>query len=76
MPLNPRVLTPIEEIGVYGGEVRLLNVGESYSAWNNQYLYDGGAMWSPDATVIEDNIVESHQYNETGTRSPSPCARG
>ncbi len=66
LPLNPRVLTPVDEIGTYGGEIRTLNVGESYSAWANQYLYDGAAMWSADASMIELNLVESYQYNEAG----------
>ena len=36
LPLDPRILTPVDEIGTYGGEVRTLQVGEIYSAWNNQ----------------------------------------
>jgi len=67
LPLSPRVLTAFEEVGTYGGEIRTLRVGESYSDWNNQYLYDGASMWSPDASVIEMNLAESYSYNEDGT---------
>ncbi len=76
LPLNPRILTPIEEIGTYGGDIRCLRVGENYSDWNNQYLYDGGAMWSPDASVIEPNLIESHQYNEAGDQVTMTLRKG
>jgi len=66
LPLNPRVLTPFEEIGTYGGEIRTINVGEQFSAWNGQYLYEPHRMWSSDASMIENNIIESYEYNETG----------
>ena len=52
MALEPMVLPVVEEIGTYGGDVSLLNVGESYSAWEYQYLLENPCRWNAEASCL------------------------
>ena len=67
LPRDPMVLTPIEEVGVYGGQMGFINVGADLGAWQFQYLYEAPYRWSADATKVEPNLFVSHRYSDDGT---------
>jgi peptide/nickel transport system substrate-binding protein len=66
MALEPMVLPAVEEVGTYGGDVRFLNVGESHSAWEYQYLLENPCRWNADATEIQPNLATGFEFSADG----------
>ena len=60
------VLKPIEEIGTYGGQMAWVNPGPDLGSYEFQFLYEAPYRWSADATVVEPNLVVSHEYAPDG----------
>jgi len=66
LPKNPMVLKPIEEMGTYGGQMAWVNPGPDLGSYEFQFLYEAPYRWSADATVVEPNLVVSHEYAPDG----------
>jgi hypothetical protein len=72
---QPARADPVDEIGTYGGEVRCLNVGESYSACEQPVPVRRRRAVVRRCVKIELNLVESYSSTKTLRRAPSTCAR-
>ncbi len=68
LPANPEVVTPIESIGTYGGQLRY---GLRGSSDHNNILRmvgpQGLVRWSPDYIDLIPNVAESYEVNEDAT---------
>lgn len=66
LPLNPAIVTPIKEVGAYGGEFRMGFVGTN-PGWGGLWYVTGWenlAIWAPDFSGVEPNIAESWEVSE------------
>jgi len=66
LPKDPVVLKPIEEVGVYGGQMAWVSYGPSLGAYEFQFLYEAPYRWTADATTVEVNLATKHQYAADG----------
>lgn len=66
LPVNPRVVEPYEEIGVYGGTMNDL-YGGSRLAEFREFGYENLVRWSVDGTEVIPNIAEGWEVNEDAT---------
>ncbi|MGP1394191.1 MAG: ABC transporter substrate-binding protein [Inquilinaceae bacterium] len=67
LPVVPRVLEPIDSIGVYGGIWRT-GARESAETWTLRTVgYDHMVHWKPDWTGVVPNIAQSVEANEDAT---------
>ena len=66
LPPEPMVLKPIEEVGVYGGQMAWIHPGPDLGSYEFQFLYEAPYRWSADATKVEPNLVVSHEYAKDG----------
>lgn len=66
LPKEPMVLTPIEEIGQYGGQMAWINYGPSLGGYEYQFLYEAPYRWSADATKVEPNLAIAYEYAPDG----------
>src|SRR5690606_36625447 len=66
LPPNPMILTPVEELGTYGGEIAHVNYGPALGAYEHQFLYEAPYRWSADASIIEPNLAIAHEYAPDG----------
>lgn len=60
------VLTPIEEVGTYGGKMAWVIQGPQYGSYEYQFLYEAPYRWSADATKVEPNLALRHEYAPDG----------
>ncbi len=68
LPLNPKVVTPHEELGRYGGTWRMgLRGGDDDALLYRTIGYEQLMRWNLDWTEIEPNIAESVDVNEDAT---------
>ncbi|MCB0063034.1 MAG: hypothetical protein KDE19_13005, partial [Caldilineaceae bacterium] len=68
LPVNPKVVTPHEEIGRYGGNWRLGLLGGDDSALIYRTIgYEQLMRWNLDWTEVEPNIVESVDVSDDAT---------
>ena len=66
LPVNPRVVEPANEIGVYGGEFLSLYSGGRLAEFR-QYGYENLVRWSVDGSEVIPNIAESWEINDDAT---------
>ena len=66
LPEEPMVLTPIEEVGVYGGQMAWVIPSPQYGSYEFQFLYEAPYRWSADASKVEPNLVTKHAYAADG----------
>lgn len=66
LPEEPMVLTPIEEVGVYGGQMAWVIPDPQYGSYEYQFLYEAPYRWSADASKVEPNLVTKHAYAADG----------
>jgi peptide/nickel transport system substrate-binding protein len=66
LPANPMVLTPVEMVGTYGGELKWVHPTPDLGAYEFQFLYEAPYRWSADASKIEPNLAVSHEYASDG----------
>ena len=66
LPKNPMVLTPVEKVGQYGGEMAWVHPTPQLGAYEYQFLNDGPYRWSADASEIEPNLAVAHEYAPDG----------
>ncbi len=68
LPANPKVVTPVEGVGQYGGTWRMgLNGGQDNALLTRTMAYEHLVRWTPDWTAIEPNIAESYEVNAEAT---------
>jgi len=68
LPANPKVVTPVESLGHYGGTWRMgLNGGQDNALLTRTLGYEHLVRWTPDWTAIEPNIAESYEVNDEAT---------
>ena len=69
LPTNPLVVTPVDEVGRYGGTWRnaLIGAGDTFRL---QYTvgYENLVRWNLDWTAAEPNVAESVTVNDDATR--------
>ena len=66
VPIEPLVVTPVEEIGTYGGAWRQVHIGEN-DRWQNSYImFERIAKYSPDFVQILPNVCKSWQFSSDG----------
>lgn len=67
LPANPRVLEPVDSVGVYGGTWRT-GARESAETWTLRTVgYDHMVHWLPDWSGVVPNIAESVEANDDAT---------
>jgi len=66
LPKQPMVLTPIQEVGQYGGELKWIIEGPDLGSYEYQFLYEGPYRWTADASTIEPNLALKHEYAPDG----------
>lgn len=66
LPVNPVVVEPASEIGVYGGEFLSLFGGGRLAEFR-QYGYENLVRWSVDGSEVIPNIAESWEINDDAT---------
>jgi peptide/nickel transport system substrate-binding protein len=67
MPLEPRVVQVVEEIGTYGGTWRRVAVGPGdVGSWNHRLSYDCPLRYGPDGAVIEPHIIKGFEVSDDG----------
>ncbi len=52
LPPDPMVITPIEEVGTYGGKLSWIIEGPQFGSYEYQFLYEGPYRWSADAVKL------------------------
>lgn len=68
LPANPLVLTPVEEVGQYGGTWRsALSGGEDVVHALRLFAYEGLTSWNLEFTEPVPNVAESWDVNEDAT---------
>jgi peptide/nickel transport system substrate-binding protein len=68
LPANPKVVTPVEGPGKYGGTWRMgLRGGQDTALLTRTMSYEHLVRWSPDWTEIEPNIAESFEASDDAT---------
>lgn len=66
LPLNPAIVTPIKEVGQFGGEFRMGFVGNN-PGWGGLWFVTGWenlVIWSADFSGVEPNIAESWEVSD------------
>jgi peptide/nickel transport system substrate-binding protein len=66
LPVNPVVVEPASEIGVYGGEFLSLYGGGRISEYR-QFGYENLVRWSVDGSQVIPNIAESWEISDDAT---------
>lgn len=66
LPLNPLVVEPAEQIGVYGGEM-IDTYGGSRIGEMRHYGYEPLVRWSVDGSEVVPNVAESWDISEDAT---------
>jgi len=67
IPLEPRVVQVVEEIGEYGGTWRRVAVGPNdVGSWNHRLSYDCPLRYGPDGAVIEPHIIKGFETGADG----------
>jgi peptide/nickel transport system substrate-binding protein len=68
IPLEPRVVQVVEEIGQYGGTWRRVAIGPGdVNSWSHRLSYDCPLRYGPDGAVIEPHIIKGFEPNEDGS---------
>jgi peptide/nickel transport system substrate-binding protein len=66
LPENPAVVTPFNEVGVYGGDLRFGFVGTN-PGWGGMWYTTGWenlVTWSPDFSGVVPNLAESWEVSD------------
>jgi len=67
LPKNPLVITPIEEVGKYGGLVRMVHRGPSDAAGYYRTVREPLVNYNPSLTQVQPNLAERWEVSEDGT---------
>ncbi|MDR1902860.1 MAG: ABC transporter substrate-binding protein [Treponema sp.] len=63
LPKNPRVITPYEKVGVYGGDWRVAQVGGHLAHVHRYQYYEKLVNWTPGWGGIVPNVAESYEVS-------------
>ena len=63
LPKNPRVMTPYEKIGVYGGDWRVAQVGGHLTHMHRYQFYENLVNWTPGWGGVVPNVAESYEVS-------------
>jgi peptide/nickel transport system substrate-binding protein len=66
LPQNPAVVTPFNEVGTYGGDLRFGFVGTN-PGWGGMWYtvgWENLVIWRPDFSGVEPNIAESWEVSD------------
>ena len=68
LPVNPLLIQPEEEVGIYGGTwyFGMLNVGDA-GTFHRIIGYEGLLRWDPQWTRIVPNVAQSYEASEDAT---------
>ena len=67
IPVNPRVVTPLDEIGRYGGEARSALIGAADAAWLGRTVnYEGIVLWDKNWTEVLPGAAARFEISEDG----------
>jgi len=64
LPEDPLVVGPSEEIGQYGGTLRILNEGPGASNWSMDYGFEFLIAWTPDVRGTFSNVLKGWEASE------------
>jgi len=68
LPENPLVITPVEQVGTYGGDWNMALVGGGgYSMLFRYQTYEPLLRYTPDWSGVTPNVAESFEGNEDST---------
>jgi peptide/nickel transport system substrate-binding protein len=68
LPVDPMVVEPIEEVGIYGGEWRTAILGPGDHPWFGRTVgYEPLLRWNRDFTEPIANIVSGYEVNDDAT---------
>jgi len=68
LPENPLVITPVEQVGTYGGDWNMALVGGGgYSMLFRYQTYEPLVRYTPDWSGVTPNVAESFEGNEDST---------
>src|SRR5690606_29790443 len=68
LPVTPRVIPVVEEIGEYGGTWYRVAVGPGDAGTINSRLsYETLVRWNEDGSEVIPNVVESYEINDDST---------
>jgi len=68
LPLEPRVITPVEEIGQYGGTWRRVAIGPNdVGSWDHRLSYDTAFRYGTLGADIVPHILKGFEANEEGS---------
>lgn len=67
LPENPLVIEPIEEVGTYGGLIRMAHRGPSDATGYYRTVREPLVNYNPSLTQIQPNLAERWEISEDGT---------
>lgn len=65
LPLEPLVIAPVHEVGVYGGEWKTVTTGSLYQEWYS--LFEPFNTYTPDFSGMVPNLAKGWEWNEDGS---------
>lgn len=68
LPKTPVVITPVEQIGQYGGKWRTALLGPADAAWLDQLFSEPMVRWNPNMNELLPNVAESFEADATGAK--------
>jgi peptide/nickel transport system substrate-binding protein len=67
LPKNPKVITPNEKVGVYGGRWRSGMLGKSDTPWLSRTIGNDPLLrWAPDIKSVLPNLAEKWEISSNG----------
>jgi peptide/nickel transport system substrate-binding protein len=63
LPKKPKIITPYEKVGVYGGDWRVAQVGGHLTHMHRYQYYENLVTWTPGWGGIEPNVAESYDVS-------------
>ncbi|MEM7444844.1 MAG: ABC transporter substrate-binding protein [Pseudomonadota bacterium] len=68
LPLEPEIITPLEEVGAYGGTIRrFLGGSNDHNSILRFVSPQGLTRWQPDFSAVIPNVAESWTVNDDGS---------
>lgn len=66
LPIDFKVIEPVEEIGQFGGTWRTVHLDPGMG-WLKMIMYDGGVRWNRDLTGYIPGVFRAWEFSEDGT---------
>ncbi len=65
LPLEPLVVTPVHEVGAYGGDWKTVTTGSTYQEWYS--LFEPMNTYTPDFSGMVPVLAKSWEWNDDGS---------